>query len=171
MPTPSSGTISMDNMRDEITRSTGSVSMSEIRTRYGGSGAISFSDLYDCEGFVVTCGTYTDKFFSADGFYRLFSTGSVAPNESNGHLQFASQSFLDGAYSSPAGSGTSAVFSFSNSSSTIGRSGITVGYRGTDVTRCVTANTNRTKTADSEFTASFSYDFPASGTIHCLVQF
>ncbi len=52
MPTPSSGAISMNDMRSEITRATGSaLGMDEIRTRYGGSGAISFSDLYDSEGF------------------------------------------------------------------------------------------------------------------------
>jgi len=80
MPTPASGAISLGDMRTEITRGTGAISMSEIRTRYGGSGAISFSDLYDSEGFTITTGSYRSKFINQDGYNSLVAyIGSVSP--------------------------------------------------------------------------------------------
>jgi hypothetical protein len=169
MPTPTSGTISMLNMRTEITRGSGAISMSEVRTRYGGSGAISFSALYKTEGFVVSCATYSDKFFTGDGWFQVFSFGSVTPNENNGHVQFAANSFLGGAYSTPAGSGADGAFAIYGNTAFSG--GVTSGFRGSDVTRVVTANTSRTITGVSETQTLFSYDFPASGTVHCLIKF
>lgn len=170
MPTPASGTISMNDMRSEITRATGStLGMDEIRARFGGSGAISFSDLYNCEGFTVTCGTQTSKFFSVDGWNIFLSVGSVSPNENAGYLQFAANSFLG---SMTAGTGTDtgaglAVYSNTNS----GTAGVTAGFRGDSVTRVVTANTSRTLGYSDENSRNFTYDMPSSGTIHCLVKF
>ena len=175
MPTPASGTISMDNMRDEITRSTGSVSMSEIRTRAGRSGAISFSQMYKCEGFTANPTALSTKFSYYQGWgYRLYAMGSVNPNEASG-VQVAANSYIyDMRYSTP-----SACTTWSNS--TIGladaatgfNNGITAGFRGTDITRVVTANVSRTlgwQTATTG-TAYYTYNWPSSGTIHCMVQF
>ncbi len=92
MATPASGAISMLDMRNEITRGTGAISMSEVRARYGGSGAISFSNLYKCEGFIVTCAQRIDKFASLDGWFPLLDTGSVSPAESNGRPGWGSRS-------------------------------------------------------------------------------
>lgn len=170
MATPASGAISMDNMRDEITRGTGAVSMSEIRTRYGGSGAISFSNLYASEGFTVTCGTYTSKFYSVDGFYPITSIGSVSPNESGGLIQFAANSYL-WQFVSTAGGSTDGYGSLSSNGMGGSSTGITAGYEGTDVTRVVTANVSRTIVSTNPANFSFTYDFPSSGTIHCVIKF
>lgn len=173
MPTPASGQISMNDMRTHINRATTSaISMSEMRTRYGGSGQINFSDLYDSEGFVITCGTYGDKFYSADGWSTIFSFGSVSPNEANGQVQFAANSWLRDVSSTPAGTGSSGGISIYDSGDpgTFGNN-VTVGYRGTDVTRIVIANTSLTITSPSVTGFGFSYDFPQSGSIHCLIKF
>ena len=173
MPTPASGAISMDNMRDEITRGTGAVSMSEIRTRYGGSGAISFSDLYASEGFTVTCDRYVNKYFSFDGWHNSFATGSVSPNEGGGLIQFAANSYLY-QMNSTAGTGADGLGALSSNGVGGSTTGITAGYQGTDVTRVVTANVSRTlDTWATSSTAAFyfGYDFPESGTIHCLIKF
>lgn len=173
MPTPASGTISMGNMNTEILRAggTATVDMNTIRTRFGGSGAISFSDLHDCEGFTVTCGTYTDKFISADGFLRVFNTGSVSPDEGGGMIQFAANSYLSGMSSQPAGTGSAADISFSTSTNPFDSTGITAGYAGTDVTRIVVANTARSIVGSSAIGTNFTFDMPASGTLHCLIKF
>lgn len=173
MPTPASGAISMANMNTEIRRvgSTSQVSMSEIRTRYGGSGQINFSDLRDCEGFTVTCGTYADKVSSYDGFLKAFSVGSVSPNEGNGMIQFATNSYLSGFSSQPQGTGSSASLSLADSTNPFSINNISVGYRGIDITRIVTANTSRSLGSGTNPSRDFTYDFPGSGTIHCLVKF
>lgn len=171
MPTPSSGAISMNDFRTEITRATGSaIGMDEVRTRFGGSGAISFNDLYKCEGFTVTCGTVTSKFFSADGFNVFLAIGSVSPAESNGQVQFAANSFL-ASFQAGTGTDTSATVGiYSNNGG--GAAGVTAGFRGDSITRVVTANTSRTITGyTDENTRSFTYDMPSSGTIHCLIKF
>jgi hypothetical protein len=171
MPTPGSGAISMNDMNVEILRASGTatISMSTVRTRYGGSGSISFSDLRNSEGFTVTCSTYSSKFISFDGWSQVFAVGSVSPNESSGFLQFAANSFL-GALSSSAGTPTDAgITIFSNTGS--GTSGVTNGFRGDQVTRVVTANTSRTIQSGTENATGFDYDVPSSGTIHCLVKF
>lgn len=170
MPTPGSGAISMNDMRTEITRATSSsLSMSEIRTRYGGSGSISFSDLYKCEGFTVTCGTQSSKYISFDGWNTPFGVGSVSPNEASGYLQFAANSYL-GIMEAGTGTNTGASMTF-YANTGLGVSGITAGFRGDSVTRIVTANTSRSITASAESSTSFTYDMPSSGTIHCLIKF
>ena len=172
MATPASGAISMNDFRTEITRATtSSISMSEVRTRYGGSGAISFSDLRKVEGFTITCGTYTSKFFTADGYDSLFGFGSVSPTEENSLVKIAANSYMTGFYSAPAGTSTTAQLSLSSNNSYGGATGFTTGFNGTNVTRIVTANTSRSLGASSNTSRSFTYDFPASGTIHCLVKF
>jgi hypothetical protein len=172
MPTPASGAISMNDMRTEINRATtSSISMSEMRTRYGGSGAISFSDLYDTEGFIVTCAAYSSKFVNFEGWSTIFTTGSVSPNESNGSVQVAANSYIYQLYAG-AGASTSAQMNFGNIPGGLtDLNAITAGYRGTDVTRIVTANTSRTITSSSNNGISFTYDTPSSGEIHCLVKF
>jgi hypothetical protein len=172
MPTPASGAISMNNMNTEITRASGTatVSMNTIRTRYGGSGAISFNDLRKAEGFTVTCGTYVSKFINFDGWNVYLGTGSVSPNENAGHLQFATNSFLSDLN---AGTGSDTNASVGIRSDTSGTTtGITVGFRATDVTRIVTQDVSRTLgSAPEEFYRFFTYDVPSSGTITCLIKF
>jgi hypothetical protein len=173
MPTPASGAISMNDMNVQITRASGTatVSMDTIRTRYGGSGAISFSDLYDTEGFTVTCAAYSSKFVNFEGWSTIFATGSVSPNESNGSVQVAANSYIYQLYSGP-GAADGAQMNFGNIPGTLNNANaITAGYRGTDVTRIVTANTSRTITNSSNNGINFTYDAPSSGTIHCLVKF
>ena len=172
MPTPASGAISMNDMNVQITRAggTATVDMNTIRTRFGGSGAISFSDLHDCEGFTVTCGTYSSKFISFDGWNVFLGTGSVSPNESSGHLQFAAASFLAQMESFAGTNDSAALMIYSDTGgATIG---VTAGYKASDITRVVTANTSRTLTGTPDDNSrNFTYDFPASGTIHCLIKF
>ena len=177
MATPASGAISMNDMRTHINRATtSSISMSEMRTRYGGSGAISFSDLYKTEGFQVICGYYSTKYYSFDGFDRSIpaynnGTGSVSPNEANLMVQFAANSYMSGMNSQ---TGTDlAVIGLVADISASSTTGITTGFKGTDVTRIVTANTSRTLgwAAAVEYGAYFTYDMPDTGTIHCLVKF
>jgi hypothetical protein len=171
MPTPASGAISMNNMNVEIVRRAGTsqLSMSEIRTRYGGSGQINFSELYNTEGFIVNCGFYSDKFGSFNGWEKIFAIGSVDPNESNGTVQFAANSFLWGASSRPSGS-NNASFVMYDTNTTTGTN-VTVGFRGVDVTRTVAANVNGSITSSSNSGVSFNYPFPSSGTVHCLIKF
>ena len=176
MATPASGAISMNNFRIEITRATGSsISMSEVRTRYGGSGAISFNALRKVEGFNITCGQKNDKFGSYDGYDSLFATGSVSPTESNSLLGFAANSWLTGMYSTPAGSFSTAYLYLSSSNTYGGMTGFTTGFNATNITRIVTANTSRSigtyYGANANTNRIFTYDFPTSGTIHCLVKF
>lgn len=172
MATPASGAISMNNFRTEITRATSSsISMSEVRTRYGGSGAISFNDLRKVEGFVITSGTKNDKFASYDGYDSLFAVGVVTPTDSNALLSFAANSWLSSIYSTPAGSFSSSTIYLSSSNTYASYTGFTTGFKGSDITRIVTANTSRTLGASANTYKSFTYDFPSSGTIHCLVKF
>lgn len=174
MPTPASGAISMNDMRIHINRATSSsISMSEMRTRYGlGSGAISFNDLRDAEGFIVNCGTYSDKFYSADGWSTIFTFGSVTPNEANGQVQFAANSWLRDVSSTPAGTGSSGGISIYDSGDTSQfGTNITAGYRGIDITRMVVANSQVSITSSSNTSIGFSYDFPSSGSVHCLIKF
>lgn len=170
MPTPSSGAISMNDMRNEITRATGSaLGMDEIRTRFGGSGSISFNDLYKCEGFTVTCGTQTSKFISLDGWNQFLAIGSVSPNESNGQVQFAANSFL-AALSAGTGTNDAAqlqIYADNNAFT----NNVTAGFRADSITRVVTANTSRSLGTADQNTRQFTYDVPSSGTIHCLIKF
>ena len=157
-------------MRTHINRATGSsISMDEMRTRYGGSGAISFSDLYKTEGFTITCGVFTSKFFSYNGYYHASGVGSVSPAEVSSHLQFAANSYLELMYAITSTPANTQV-SLSSDAAANGQ-GITTGFKGTDITRIVTANTSRTVTASANASLSFTYTMPGTGTIHCLVKF
>jgi hypothetical protein len=178
MPTPASGTISMDDMRTNINRATGSaIGMDEMRARYGGSGAISFSDLYDVEGFQLTVGSETSKFGTTTGFTREFSSyGSVNPEESGGLVQFAANSFVI-ALTSDVTANVYISLSHVNNALPNGDL-VTSGYKTTDITRMVMANTSYSIiSATSNSTTSLAYigaayTFPANGTvIHCLVKF
>jgi len=182
MPTPGSGAISMNDMRTHINRATSSsISMSEMRTRYGGSGSISFSDLRNCEGFTIDpvrvyvsgkLAQNTDGW--ATGYYPQ---GSISPNENNGRLQFADASFLvqvleDNIFNT----GTTQLLLTQNNSVSFGNgSQVTTGFKTTNITRVVLANTSRTITSatsnDNQSDAYISYDMPTSGTIHCLIKF
>lgn len=174
MPTPSSGAISMNNMRSEITRATSSaLSMSEIRTRYDGSGAISFNSLYKVEGFTITTADAGIKFVTFRGMDRrgqAFGTnfGSVSPDEANG-VQVAANSYI-GAIYGDAGVSNVTIY-FQASSTGTGVTGITSGFQGTSVSRVVTANTNRSLGSSSTNFVDFVYTLPATTTIHCLVKF
>jgi len=177
MPTPTSGTISMDNMRDEITRSTGSVSMQEIRTRAGRSGAISFNQMYKCEGFTANPAQLSTKFTQYYGWqYRFNAHGSVSPNEASG-VQVAANSYIYGMnYGVPTACTTwtnSSIVLASNSTSAFSTAGMTAGFKGTDITRVVTANVSRTLgwSAATNTSAHYTYNWPTTGTIHCMVQF
>lgn len=163
----------MLDMRNEITRGSGQISMSEVRTRYGGSGQISFSDLRKCEGFTVNPANYysPSKFFTADfdGWdLRVYNFGSISPNEASG-IQVAANSYI-GAMTAANGSSSAQMSLYSNT--TFDSNNITDGYRAGNVTRIVTANTSRSITGTFGNTVVYyTYDWPTSGTIHCLVKF
>jgi hypothetical protein len=149
--------------------------MSEMRTRFGGSGAISFSDLRNCEGFVVTIGSSTGKFGTDEGFQDDY-IGSVSPDEGNGRVQFAANSWLY-ACVSPGFSNTITWVQLEPNSTGVVYNGdqVTAGFKATNVTRVVLANTSRSiDSTSSNSTISqvvALYDFPASGTVHCLLKF
>lgn len=184
MPTPGSGAISMNDMRSNINRATSSsISMSEMRDRYGGSGSISFSDLRNAEGFTINPARYytSSKFFtanndgwSAGGFGGTY--GSVSPNESNGMIQIAANSFIaylsaDNLYN---GAQTSLGFFQTNDPANYDDGNgntITSGYKGGNVTRLVIGNTAQSILGSSNTYTTVSYDMPTSGTLHCLVKF
>jgi hypothetical protein len=161
----------MNDMNVEILRASGTatISMETIRTRYGGSGAISFGDLYKSEGFTVTCSTYVTKFVSFDGWNTPFGVGSVSPNEASGTLQFAANSYLAQMTAGTGGDTASAIGLASKTD--FNTTGITAGFRGGDVTRIVTANTSRSLGSSTDSSRGFTYDMPSSGTIHCLIKF
>jgi hypothetical protein len=169
MATPKTGAISMNDMRSEINRApSSSISMSEMRTRYGGSGAISFSDLRGAEGFTISIGTYTDKYGTIYGYYPATSTGGAFPDELDSgsiwHIRFAANSYMSGLTS------YNTLSLVSNES--YGDSGFTSGFAGTDVTRIVLANTSYSVSGSGpNFTTFSGYSWPTSGTIHCLVKF
>ena len=170
MATPASGSISMLDMRSEITRGTGAISMSEVRTRYGGSGSISFSNLYAAEGFVVTNGSYTSKFVSYNGWAPSTFTGSVSPAESNGRILIVSTSFVSQIITDIANPTTRA--SITISSDNVGNQNLpAAGWRGTDLIRIVAANTARTINSSANNFAYFTFTVPSSGLTHYLVQF
>ena len=172
MATPSGPTISMDNMRAEITRSTGSVSMQEIRTRAGRSGAISFSQMYKCEGWVQTNGSYTSKYFSFYGWAPFWGAGSVSPNEGNNRIVITTTpspgTSLIGFYSATGG----VIVDLANS--TYGGNTVASGYRAQDITRLVAENVARTGTSSSNTEWRIepgTYAVANTGTIHCMIQF
>ena len=195
MATPSSGAISMLNMRDEITRGSGAISMSEVRARYGTSGSISFGDLYKTEGFTVACSSGEWSFKGSTIYYRGWMAdtsiinpfGSVSPGEvagyygtgANSYLQFAANSNLGSVYASSSDSNatfSNTILGFHEASNyTSDGTLMTSGYQTTNITRVVVANTSRSFAAVSnttQATAEFSgYTPPTSGTIHCLVKF
>jgi hypothetical protein len=150
--------------------------MEEMRTRFGGSGAISFSDLYKCEGFVITSGSATDKFGTNDGFVDDY-IGSVSPDEGSGRVSFAANSWLSSCYSPGFSTTVTYIQLEANSGPGISFNGdqVTAGFKTTNVTRVVIANTARSiTTQQSNSTISqieVPYDFPGSGTIHCLLKF
>jgi len=184
MPTPSSGAISMNDMRTHINRATtSSISMSEMRTRYGGSGAISFSDLRNAEGFTINPARYyqSSKFFSANndgwssgGFPGAF--GSVSPNESNGMVQFAANSYLKWVYQDniyDPNSTTLGVKENTNNDDYADGNGntITTGYKGGNISRVVLGNTSCSIVTSGNTFATVTYDMATSGTVHCLIKF
>tara|TARA_R110000822_G_scaffold5031_5_gene21781 strand:+ start:3984 stop:4496 length:513 start_codon:yes stop_codon:yes gene_type:complete len=170
MATPASGAISLGDMRTEITRGAGAISMSEIRTRYGGTDAISFNSLYACEGWIQTNGIFTSKYVTYDGWLSP-STGSVAPNDGSQTVVVTATAPGSKLYSFYNLGGSDSWLGIGNTSSSSGLP--TAGYRGTDVIRVVTANTNRTigGTAATNNTVYVTYVVAGSGTIHNLVQF
>jgi hypothetical protein len=173
MPTPLSGTISMDNMRDEITRSTGSVSMSEIRTRSGRSGAISFNQMYGCEGWTQVNGYFASKTTQWQGWHPIIASSSVSPEESGG----SGPTGVVFSTTSP-GSRATAFFKVSTtanstlsfSNNTGGITSFTTNYQPSDVSRIVAANVSRSFSTTSG-SVSTSYIVANTGTIHCMVQF
>lgn len=176
MPTPASGQISMNDMRTHINRATSSsISMSEMRDRYGGSGQISFSDLRNCEGFTANPANYVinSKYYSAniDGWdRRIYGFGSISPDEANG-IQIAANSYI-GAMGADAGTSSGYMTLYTDTSFDQTNTGYTAGYGAINVTRVVTANVARSITgtyANSQ--VYYTYDWPTSGTIHCLVKF
>lgn len=184
MPTPASGAISMNDMRTHINRATSSaIGMDEMRARYGGSGAISFSDLYDAEGFTIN----PARFYSSSKFYTANSDGwsvgglpgdmgTISPEESNGCLQFASASFLKWVYEDNIFDPNNTALGIQHNtnvddySDTSGNT-ITAGYKGGDITRIVIANTSYSIISSANTFAVVSYNMPTSGTLHCLVKF
>ena len=172
MPTPTSGAISMNDMNVQITRASGTatISMDTIRTRYGGSGAISFGDLYKSEGFTVAPADFSSKFLTADG-WSAGAFGSISPDEGSGHIQFAANSYAGAMYSGDGTNSSALLYIYSNTGGSVG--GYTSGFAPSNTTRIVTANTSRSITSsdDTNGFVAFTYDWPSTGTIHCLVKF
>lgn len=181
MPTPSSGAISMNDMRTHINRATSSsISMSEMRARYGGSGAISFSDLRNAEGFTINPvrNSIGGKFASdTDGWDTVIVFGSMSPDEGSGRLQFAANSWMSTVTESVTyNPGTTNINIEPNSTGyVVNGDQVTAGYKTTNVSRVVLANTSLSifGAASNSITSglSVSYDMPTSGTIHCLIKF
>lgn len=182
MVTPASGQISMLDMRSEITRGTGAISMSEVRTRYGGSGQINFSDLYDSEGFQVTSGFFRSKFVNRDGYSTLAAyIGSVDPAEGtataggNTRLSFVAGSWLAGMHTTIGTANTVIELVSAQTAAIANGTAVATGYKPTDITRVVIANVSRTiqSTSVSNTTsfANVNYTMANSGTVHCLIKF
>ena len=174
MPTPASGAISMNDMNVEILRAggTATISMDTIRTRYGGSGAISFNDLRKSEGFTAAPADFNNKYINADGWLGgAGGFGSVTPDEGNGRIQFAANSYIVGMYSGDGTNSASIMYMYTDTA--FATSGWTSGFAPSNATRIVTANTSRsiTGTSDDAGYVQFTYDWPSTGTIHCLVKF
>lgn len=177
MPTPGSGAISMNDMRTNINRATSSsISMSEMRDRYGGSGSISFSDLRNCEGFTANPANYyfSSKYttLNLDGWdRRLYLFGSISPDEANG-VQVAANSYIISSYSGAGTDTNASLVLYNDTSFGTTNTGYTSGFTAVNVTRVVTANVSRSITgtyANSQ--VYFTYDWPTTGTVHCLVKF
>ena len=172
----------MNDMRTEINRATSSsISMSEMRDRYGGSGAISFSNLYNSEGFTINPArrSVTGKFAADyDGWSSVSGVeqGSISPNESSGRVQFATNSYLAEVVENSFSPGSTQISIEPNSTGfTANGDGVTGGFKTTSVTRVVLANTSYSITSSSSGSGSsnlfVNYDMPTSGTIHCLMKF
>jgi hypothetical protein len=172
----------MNDMRTEINRATSSsISMSEMRDRYGGSGAISFSNLYNSEGFTINPArrSVTGKFAADyDGWSSVsgLENGSISPNEGSGRLQFATNSWLAEVQEVSLSPGSTQISIEPNSTGfTANGDGVTGGFKTTSVTRVVLANTSYSITSSSSGSGSsnlfVNYDMPTSGTIHCLMKF
>lgn len=177
MATPASGAITAADLRSEITRGgAGALSMSEVRTRYGGAGAISFGDLYAAEGWTVTVGSFSTKYTTQRGWSSAGSIyGSVSPAESGNQIGVAANSWIFACAGIGAGGVTTSIRHTNASVFTNGNL-VTSGYKSTDVIRFVTANTSRSVTNQVSNTTwcafESAYDFPANGTIvHCMIQF
>lgn len=183
MATPASGAISMNDMNVQITRASGTatISMSTIRTRYGGSGAISFNDLRKSEGFTINPVRVSigGKFANdRDGWSSITGStqGSISPDEGSGRVQFAAGSWIAEVIESSFATGATLISIEPNSTGyTTNGNGVTAGFKSTSVSRVVLANTSRSITSsDSGAAASnlfVNYDMPTSGTIHCLMKF
>lgn len=172
MATPASGAISMLNMRNEITRGGGAISMSEVRTRAGRSGAISFNQMYKCEGWVQTNGQTVTKFVTVNGWhFQLGPTGSVSPNETgDNRLIIISTGNGSRIFANYQISGqTNNQLSFQN---TTNGSTLSSGYTPANVTRIVAGNTARTLgTATTAVRPWTGLTMPSGGGLHCMVQF
>jgi hypothetical protein len=174
MATPASGTITALQLRDEITRGAGALNMNEVRIRYGvPSGAISFNDLYACEGWQQTNAYQATKFVSTTGWNYSGPTtcGSVNPNEGGQHLIISASgagSQIWGLYRIDGGS-ANALVQIANTTNNLGVP--TSGYAGTDCTRIVCANVNQTIANTSQNGVGTNYPVANTGTIHCLIKF
>lgn len=180
MATPESGAISMNDMRTHINRATtSSISMSEMRTRYGGSGQISFSDLRKCEGFTINPTRYNTggKFSSNIDGWQDGLFGSVSPDEGDGRVQFAANSWLYYASENDTYTAGTTTVGIEPTSTSAGGGGdsVTAGYKVTNVSRMVFANSSvsiSNPISNSTYsTFDASYNMPTSGTIHCLIKF
>jgi hypothetical protein len=177
MATPASGAISMLDMRTEITRGAGAVSMSELRDRYGGSGAISFADLRKAEGFVITSAQLNTKFVTYTGWSPGsplgVTFGSITPTESNNRVQFSTASFLSGVASF--GGVTATVYISPTNAGSANGDAVTAGFKSTDINRVVIANISRTINAavsnSTQSTTTIDYTMPSSGTLNGLIKF
>jgi hypothetical protein len=175
MATPASGAISMLDMRSEITRGTGAISISEVRTRAGRTGAISFGDMYAAEGWTQTNGVYVSKFYSLYGWDYTFSVGSISPAESGNRLSITTSPSpgcsITGFFRNPVTANSSARFANGTYLTATNAADIAAGYRPTDIIRFVAANTSYAVSATTNSTCQVAYSVANTGTIHCMIQF
>lgn len=169
MATPASGSIGMGHFRTEITRATSSqLSMSEIRTRNGSSGAISFSQLRKAEGFTIVPQQYSSGGkppIDITGYsFSTFAIGSVSPVEVSSQLEFSAGARLSDFYSQTT----------DNTQILMAISPVATGFNCTDITRAVVANTAGTLSgATSQFINinGIGVGTRAGQTVHCLIKF
>ena len=170
MPTPKTGAITLNDINVEIKRGTSATtcSLNDVRTRTGFTGAISFSDLRGGEGALITGGVFTIKGAQFYGFNRVQQIGTVTPAESNGYLQFATNSFF-GQCSTTNNAPTLTTVALSqvaDQTPLANGTAVTTGFKTTDINYIALGGASRTITSatstNTTSTASITYGMPTA---------
>lgn len=179
MPTPKTGAITMNDINLEIKRGTTltQCSLDDVRTRSGyGGGAISFSNLRGAEGGQITQARYTFKSINNDGFSTALLIGSCTPNESNGCLQFAANSFMPRCVTNSADAGNTIMWlTPAAGEGSANASLMTTGYKTTDISKVAIDGADQPITTTvSNTTSSYvtlTHTMGSSGTVDFFIRF